>query len=151
MLSHLRKDSRITLTNLSKETGHTVSTAFERLKSFKETGLIRLTALIIDYSRLGFLARVMVAFKVDRDIRGEVETYLIGDMHVNSIQRINNGYTFLVEIVHFSMSEAEDYIEILEERFNVKKEQVYYVIEDIRRERFFSEPDMVDFVFGGKD
>ena len=147
ILSYLRKDARIKLTALSRKIGVPISTIYEKLKRFRANGLVRLIALV-DYNRLGLSTRVMIAFKVDRDIRGEVVEYLTDNMYVNSIQRINNGFTFLVEIIHFSMTDAEDFIEILEERFNIKKKQVFYVIDDVERERFLSESDMIDVVFG---
>ena len=71
ILSYLRKDARIKLTALSRKIGVPISTIYEKLKRFRANGLVRLIALV-DYNRLGLSTRVMIAFKVDRDIRGEV-------------------------------------------------------------------------------
>ena len=140
MLSCLRKDSRIKLTTLSRKTGMPISTVYERLKMFRASGLIRLTTLT-DFKRLGFSTRVMIAFKVDRDIRGNVAEYLGGHRNINSILRINNGYTFMMDGIFRDMYRSEDFLEDLEERFNIKKKMVFYVIDEVERERFFSELD----------
>jgi len=140
MISCLRKDSRIKLTDLSRKTGMPVSTIYEKLKRFRASGLIRLTA-IVDYRRLGFLTRVMIAVKVDRDIRESFSEYLVGSRNVNSILRVNNGFTFMVDGIFKDMNGAEDFIEDMEERFDIKKKMVFYVIDEVERERFFTESD----------
>ena len=149
MISCLRKDSRIKLTDLSRKTGVPVSTIYERLRKFRASGLVRLTALV-DYRRLGFSTRVMIAVKVEREIRESFSEYLVGSNNVNSILRVNNGFTFLVDGIFKDMTVAVDFIEDLEERFNIKKKMVFYVIDEVERERFFSESDMIDVVLNGE-
>ncbi len=149
MISCLRRDSRIKLTTLSRKTGMPISTAYERLKMFRASGLIRLTTLI-DFKRLGFSTRVMMALRVDRNIRGDIEKYLIANRFVNSIQRVNNGY-FVIDGVFTNMNGAEDFLVDLEERFDIKKKQVFYVIDEVERESFFVESDMIDVVLGKMD
>ncbi len=149
MISCLRKDSRVKLTTLSRKIGMPISTIYEKLKRFRADGLIRLTALV-DFRRLGFSTRVVIAFKVDRDIRRDVEEYLVGSRNVNSILRINNGFTFMVDGIFKDMTMAVDFLEDVEERFDIKKKMVFYVIDEIERERFFSESDMIDVVLNGE-
>ena len=93
MISHLRQDARMKLTTLSKKIGIPISTAFARLKMLQAAGFVHLTALL-DFEKLGFTSRVLIALKIDRDIRDEVEQFLIKHWNINTVQRVNNGYTF---------------------------------------------------------
>ncbi len=140
MICCLRKNSRIKLTDLSRKTGMPVSTIYEKLKRFRADGLVRLIGLV-NYRILGFSTRVLIAVKVEREIRESFSEYLVGSKNVNSILRVNNGFTFMVDGIFESMDGAEDFIEDLEERFDIKKKMVFYVMDEIVRERFFSEPD----------
>ena len=63
---------------------------------------------------------------------------------------MNNGFTFLIDLIFRDMTMAVDFIEDLEERFDIKKKMVFYVIDEVERERFFSESDMIDVVLNGK-
>jgi len=151
IVSHLRKDARITLTTLSKKTGIPVSTVFEKLKSFRASGLVQPT-VIVDFEKLGFNARVMILLKIDKEIRGQVEKFLVNHWHINSVQRVNNGFTFMVDAVFRDMRVAEDFIEVLEERFKLTKKMVSYVLGDFNRESFLSDPETAELiVFGGEN
>ena len=65
-----------------------------------------------------------------------MQEYLMKHQNINSVYKINNGYDFLVECVFKHIKDLEDFMESLEERFRVDDKQVYYVIEDIKREDF---------------
>lgn len=148
MIAHLRDDARITLTNLSKKICMPISTCYERLKAFKRTGLIRPT-ILIDFSVLGgYSTRVMIAIKVNREIRDEVEGYLVRHQNVNTVLRVNNGYSFLVESIWKNLTDSEDFIEDLIEKYHIEEKKVFYVIGEIKRESFLSNPDIVDSVVG---
>ena len=78
--------------------------------------------------------------------RQKIEVYLLKHLSVNSIYRINNGYSYFVESVHKDLNEAEDYLEELDSRFKLRKKAVFYILGDIVRERFFSEPETIDLL-----
>jgi len=57
---------------------------------------------------------------------------------VNNIFKINNGYDFMVEGVFRFLQDFEDFSEDLEEKFSIKEKQMYYIIEDVKREACYS-------------
>ena len=52
----------------------------------------------------------------------------------------------MVEGIFRHIKDMEDFIERLEERFEIRDKRVYYIIEDIQREAFMADPQTVDFV-----
>ena len=148
ILTNLRQDARITLTRLSKKTGIPISTIFERLKVFVNSGLVKFIAFA-DFARLGFVTRVLVAVKVDRRKRDEVRNYLVKHLNMNNVQRINNGFTFLAEAIFAHMEEAEDFVEDLESRFKIRKMRVFHILGDISRERFLTDKSKTEVILNG--
>jgi len=82
----------------------------------------------------------MMALKVDRNIRSQVKEYLTKHQRVNSFMRVNNGFTFVIDAIFRDIKESEDFIEELEERFETSKKMVLYVVEELKREAFLSDP-----------
>jgi len=75
IISHLRKNARVPLTKLSRETSIPVSTIFDRIKANEENIIVRHTTLI-DFSTLGFHTRAHILVKVSREFRAEAGNYL---------------------------------------------------------------------------
>ena len=75
ILSNLRKNARMSLTNMSKSTHIPISTIFDRLK-LHESGLIKKHTSLIDFEKLGFNTRANVCIKVDKEKREEIKEYL---------------------------------------------------------------------------
>lgn len=138
LISHLRQDARKNLTKISRDTGMPVSTIFDKMKELKGS-IVRRHTTLLDFSKLGYDVRVNLAIKVPREKRDELKEYLLREPKVNSISRINNGYDFLIEAIFRNMKEANDFTEGLE-RFGVKSVEEYFVLEDLKREAFMSDP-----------
>jgi len=145
VLSYLRQNSRETLTKMSRKTSIPISTLFDRLKTHEEGTIKRYTALL-DFSQLGYHARAKIALKVKRDERDDIQDFLMKHQNVNSLYKINNGFDFMVEGIFKHIKDAEDFTEKLEERYKIKSKQVYYIIDDIKREDFLSHPELIDVV-----
>jgi len=143
IMSCLRQNARESLTRLSRKTSIPVSTIFDRLKCDADRLIQRHTCLI-DFSRLGFSTRANIALRVDRKAREGLKEHLIKHQHVNSVYKINNGFDFMVEGVFRNIKEVEEFGEQLEEKFKIKQKQVYYIIEDIARERFLASPELLE-------
>lgn len=122
IISQLRCDGRMTLTQISRKTNIPISSVFEKLKAFRASKLIQPTVLT-DFSRLGMGTRVLIAIKVDRDDRADVEEFL-KHPQVNSLLRVNNGYTFMIELI-MHMRDIGDFLEDLTSRFRIPKKMVF--------------------------
>ncbi|MFH1134023.1 MAG: Lrp/AsnC family transcriptional regulator [Nanoarchaeota archaeon] len=141
ILMALRDNARQTLTDISKKTAVPISTIYDRMKSY-DSDLVRRYTCLVDFATIGFNTHAMITLKVKREVREELRSFLNTAPNINCLFKINNGYDFLFEAVFRHLKELEDFLERLEEKFPVKEKHVYYIIEDIAREKFMSNPVM---------
>jgi len=140
VISHLRRDGRKTLTDLSKATSIPISTIFEKLRA-QQLNVIRRFTVLLDFQKLGFYTRVEIMLKVKKEDRDGLKQYLLDHNSVNSCYRINNGFDLLVDGVFKSVNELENFLESIDEEFTVDKKQIYFIIESVKEEDFLSSPD----------
>lgn len=138
VLCHLRKDARMPLTKMSRKTGIPVSTLFERIRTYQDEFIIKHTS-IIDFQSLGYAACANIMVKVDKEQRKELGNFLSKQENINTLYKVNNGYDFLFESVFTTLKETEDFIEKLEERFNIAQKQVFYITENLKKEGFMED------------
>ncbi|MBN2566885.1 Lrp/AsnC family transcriptional regulator [Candidatus Woesearchaeota archaeon] len=147
LLSHLRKDGRQSLTALSKRTDVPISTIYDRLKAFG-TGLVRRHVALLDFASMGYNTVATVCVKVGKGDRDGVREFLTRSERTNTVLKINNGFDFMFEGVFVHLRDLEDFLELMEERFTIKAKQVYYAIEELKREAFMADPETLDLVAG---
>ncbi len=140
--ANLRQNARMKLTELSRRTGVPVSTLFDRMHDLGGIGVTRLCAML-DFRKLGFNTCATILFKVSKDKRTELKNCLMKSFCVNSLMRVNNGYDFMAECIFRDMRELEEFCERLEQNYGVRGKEIHFVIEDLKRERFFSDPSFV--------
>lgn len=145
LMSFLRKNARQRLTKMSKQTKVPVSTIYDKLKVF-EKGIIQKHTSLIDFSKIGFNARANIMLKVKRADREELKKDLMQCNNINSIYKINTGFDFMVEGVFRNIKDMEDFLEKLDDRFEIKERKVFYIIEDLKREGFLSDPNSADLI-----
>ena len=145
LMSFLRNNSRQRLTKMSKQTKVPVSTIYDKLKVF-EKGIIQKHTSLIDFSKIGFNARANIMLKVKRENREELKSHLVQCNNINSVYKINTGFDFMVEGVFRNIKDMEDFLEKLDDRFEIKERKVFYIIEDLKREGFLSDPKSADLI-----
>jgi len=140
LLSYLRQNGRIALTILSRKTGIPVSTLHDRLK---KTGSIRKIAPILHFGRMGYNAKAYVLMKANRKYKDKLQSFLTEHFHVNNLYKVNNGFDYMMECVFTDMKALEDFMDELDEKFKVRSSNVHYIINDIKREGFFADPQRI--------
>ena len=145
VMTYLRKNARMTLTNMSRQTKLPVSTIFDRLRFYKENLILKTTALL-NYPKLGFHARAYLMLKTGKNDRDSVRDFLMNNRNTNSLFKINNGFDFLAECIFKNINELECFLESLEERYVIKNKHIYYIIEDLKREEFMSNPSILEMI-----
>jgi len=145
ILSYLRKNSRETLTKISRKTSIPISTIYDKLKYYHENLITKHTTLI-DFAKLGFNARSNIMVKVDRTERNDVKKFLTNNPNINSVYKISSGYDFLIEGIFKNVKDVEDFIDVFGNKFKIEQTQVYYIIEDIKKEGFMNEEELLDMV-----
>lgn len=138
IIQHLRENARMPLTTMSKRTGIPVSTIFKRLKE-QEKKYINKHTTLLDFSKLGYNTLAMIKLKVERTEKEAVGSHLKAHPQVNTAYKINNGYDFLVQGVFKDIREVEEFIESLSRKYQIKAEETFYIIDDIKREGFLCE------------
>ncbi len=141
ILSHLRHDARVSLTKMSRETNIPVSTIFDKLHAFEKKYILRHTSLV-DFKKLGYMIRSHISIKSNKDNRESLVKFLTKNNSVNSLYKINNGFDFMFEGIFIDIQEMENFIEMLEEDYNIIDHKEHFVIEDIKRESFLAEPSV---------
>ena len=144
-MPRLRGNARESLTHMSRKTAIPVSTIHDHLKQYEGIFIRRHTALL-DFSKLGFNALANVLVKVGKHGKAAFLESLTKAVNVNSVFRVNNGFDFMFEVVFRGICELEDYLEKMTENFPIEAKAVYYVIYDVRREAFLSNPESVFLV-----
>jgi DNA-binding Lrp family transcriptional regulator len=144
LLAHLRQNSRIPLTELSRKTQMPVSTIHDRIRAYKKNIIPKHTALL-SFSKIGFMTDAYVFLKVEKGRKSELMSKLSNCPNINSCFKVNNGWDFMAECVFKDMCACEEFIESLESCGVINKE-VHYVLEEIKRESFLSDPDMAEAV-----
>ncbi len=143
IISHLRQDARMSLTQMSKQTRIPVSTIFDKLRGFNETGLIRKNTSIISFDRLGFSTKALIFLSTSREERATLTDILRMNTDVNSLYKTNNGWDLVAEVICPGFKEIEDFLEKIEENVKLTKKQVVYIIDELKREEFFSDPKKI--------
>lgn len=139
LIAYLRQNARMPLTKISKKTKIPVSTIFDRLK-FNEDEIIVKHTTLLNFGKLGYHTRANITLKVDREDKEELQDYLIRQGVVNSLYRINNGFDFMIEGVFKQIKDMEEFLDNLEKKFKIMDKKSYFIIEDLKKEEFMSDP-----------
>lgn len=148
LLSHLRRNGRLSLTRLSSLIKVPVSTLHDKLRS---QSLIRKHTCIVDFAGLGFTTTATILVKTRKEEKNGIREFLLSHKNVNSVYKINAGFDYLIEAVFHNFVELEDFVELLEASFAIKAKQVFYVIEEVAKEIFFADPQRVSELLRGRD
>jgi len=142
VLSYLRDNARMKLTTLSRKTGIPVSTIFDHMKD--RSPLMTKYTTLIDFGKLGFATRAQIIIKLAKEQREQFREFILSHKSINSAYRINNGYDYLLEGIFRNLKELEEFLETMEEQYPLKTKQVYYIIDDLKREQFLSDPSYLE-------
>ena len=144
LTAYLRQNSRTSLTILSRKTGVPVSTIFDRLKS--NNVIIKNTALL-DFTKLGYSTRANILLKAKKGEKDKIKEFLVKSFNVNSLYKVNNGFHFMAECIFRDIKELEDFLDLIDERFSVRTKEVHYIIDELKKEAFLSQPELIDLVY----
>ncbi len=142
LISALRQNSRETLTNISKNIKIPISTLYDKLKVHNGSVITKHTTLL-DFARLGFNCRANIMLRTDRGQRDKLGSYLKAHPAINNLYKINNGYDFMAEGIFIHVKDLEDFLDELEQRFELQEKKTHYLIEDLKREEFLT-PNQID-------
>lgn len=132
LLQHLRKNSRKSLADISKETKIPVSTLFNVLKRLESKAIARHTSLI-DFGKAGYTFRV--CFALSSRQKKALKEFLIKSQKVNNLYSLTNDHDFFVECIFKSMQELIWFREELE-KYKLDAIEETFIIDELKREEF---------------
>ena len=137
ILCRLRKNGRMNLTKMSRETEIPVSTIHDRIRKYS-SGVIDKHTVLLNFRSLGYDLRVNMLLKVPSESRNDFEKFVRVCENVNSLYRINNGYDFMVDAVFRDMTSFKKFTDTLLE-LGIENIQEYFILEDLKREGFLTD------------
>jgi Lrp/AsnC family transcriptional regulator, leucine-responsive regulatory protein len=130
----LRNNGRMSLSEITRQTGIPTTTVFDRMKVLDY--VIKNTTLL-SFERIGFCIRAFISIKA-KDKEALLD-FLKNNNNVNALSRINNGQDFFCEAIFRNMAGFETFNDTL--LLLKAKARVFFVIDELQRERFFSEKE----------
>lgn len=146
VLAHLRRNARAPLTSISRKTGLAVSTLFDRIRNYADAAGLRNSSLF-SFKSLGFNTTAHILLRADKGRKDDLVEHLDKCWFVNSLYRINNGWDVMCECVFSDMCAAEEFVESLELEFGVVQKEIHYVLGEVKRESFLSDPSTAEYIY----
>ena len=137
ILSQLRQNARMKLTEMSRKTSIPVSTLFDKIRSYQDNGLVDKHAALVKFEKLGY-QRVLITFACRKGNRVKLLEFLERHKSLNSLYKINNGWDFMAEMLFSSVKEVEEFLDELDDKVKVKKKRVFYIVNDLKKEKFLT-------------
>ncbi len=138
VISHLRKDGRRKVTEISREMSLPATTIYDKLRSQKKKGIIKRHVTLLDYAKMGYHATSIVAFKTDNNKRHQLEDYLRNHPNVNTLHRVDLSHSFIAELIFEDHTKMYDFLDETESKFNMEKPLIFNIIQEIKKEEFLS-------------
>jgi Lrp/AsnC family transcriptional regulator len=135
IMRHLRKNARVSLTDVADELGMPTSTVYDRVRR-AEKKIVHKHTTLLDFNKMGYNGRTTVAFKMSASSIQPALAYLKGHPNVNTLCRINHGYDFLAELVFPTLVQLHDFLDDFGQQHQVVSQQLFQIIDDIKREEF---------------
>jgi len=133
IIIELREDARIGLKEISQKLNIPISSVHAIIQNIMPRYIQKYITLI-DYPHIGLHGQAHVVLKAGRGKYQDLKEFLIRCKNLNSLQSVNNGYNFMIEIVMDSQKEVYDFIDDMEKLFRIKS-KIYWMLEDIKREK----------------
>ena len=132
VLRHLRQNARQSLASISLKAKMPASTVFKSVRRL-EKNVIKKYAASVDYNKLGYSIRVMVALRADD--RAALREFLKAEPSVNTVLKVSGEYEFLAEALFGNMLAFNDFMEKLSSHAGLRKD-MYYLIDEMKKEAF---------------
>jgi len=133
ILHEIRANPRQHISQIAKKLGMPLSTAHDCCRAVNQC--IRQCSAVVDFEQLGYGFRMNFIFRIRNS--KIIRDFLLRHQNVNSISRVNNRNTLLVDCFFRNVNEAYGFKEMLEDR-GIRNIEMRYIIEEIAREQLFT-------------
>lgn len=137
LISHLRRDGRKNVTDISRESKIPATTIYDRVRIVNKK-FVKKHSLMLDFEKVGYPIVSYISIEM-KDKKPNLRAYLMENPNVNSLFSMNYGQKLLAEGVFKNMNEMDKFIEYLQCNFNVEKVHADYVTEELKKETFLTD------------
>jgi DNA-binding Lrp family transcriptional regulator len=137
ILSCLRLNSREKLKKIAMSVKLPISTVYDRIKKMEKHGIIKKYSCIVEPKKLNHSIKTKIFFKVPNNLRKSFEEKESKNKVINSLLRISgNEWDYVAESFFQDIDHLYTYLEGINEDYEGSKNQVYYIINEIKQEGF---------------
>ena len=134
IVKSLRRNSRESLTNISRKINAPVSTTHDRVKAVEERFVNKHTSLV-DFKKLGFMKRANLLLRsYDYDT---INDFIVRSKNINSAFFLEGNHNFLLDCVFKDEIEMEQFMKEIE-CIQIESKEVYPIKEELKREGFLN-------------
>jgi len=138
ILGYLRSNGRHTVTQIGRKLGMPRTTVFDKIKKFKNSGLINKFTAIVNFDKLGPNICAYILFKCAVTKKEELGEALAGSAHANNVVKLGNDYDYAAHLVFENMNDMHAYLDILTNKYDIKESKIFYIAKDLKREGFMA-------------
>ena len=131
IVNELRKNSRKSLTDISRNTETHLSTTFKIVKRLENTTIKKYTCLI-DFTKLGYPFKIGLFLKADD--KTELKKILENHPNLNTLFRLSGDYDYYAEFLFKDMAGFQDFLDELNSEL-VEKMGMHFIT-DVKQEEF---------------
>jgi len=135
ILSVLLNDSRVSLRQIAKRTGLSLSTVASRLRRLESLGIIKKYTVEIDLEKLGYVFPVIIDVKVSKGKLFEVEKEIAKHPNVLAVYDITGEYDVSVYAVFKSRKELDNFVKMLQRMNYVDRTHTKLILNVVKDER----------------
>jgi Lrp/AsnC family transcriptional regulator for asnA, asnC and gidA len=151
IMAYLRSNSRHTVTQIGRKLAMPRTTVFDKIKKFKNLGLIDKFTAIVNFDKLGHSVCAYVLLKCDAVRKEELGEALTSSAHANNVVRLGNDFDFAAHLIFENMNDMHSYLSILEQKYGIREVKIFYIAKDLKREGFMSNADSCIAVEEGEE
>ena len=149
LMDELRKNSKITIKELSKKFNIHPNTVLQRIRRLETTGIIKRYQAVIDYRKLGYSLTAIIVMDMSKEGMESIDNLLKGIQHLSELESlyITSGGVDAVAIVHAKNN--SDLLEIIKKIYaqkEVSKTTTYIVLKQLKHSEEFTPFPKLNFV-----
>ena len=138
IIAHMRNNARRKVTEVSKEGKMPVTTIYDKIRNHEKKGIVKKHVTVVDFTKLGFNTKVLLALSVNREKREELKKFLMAHPNVNTLYRIDFGPDFMAEVIFQDVSRLQEFIDHLDVTFNLNEIKTYNISQELKKEEFLT-------------
>jgi len=135
ILKILLRDSRLSLRQIAKKTGLSLSTIASRLRKLEKTGVIKKYTIEIDPEKLGYVFPVIIDVKVSKGKLFEVEKEIAKHPNVLAVYDITGEYDVTVYAIFKTRKELDNFVKMLQRIENIERTHTKLILNVVKDER----------------